>query len=105
VGLEWAPQKSLAETRYSALRAPARDGTTSAKAKILLQLQQVDGPLLLRPDLVRALLHVLQIIDMHAAQLAADPPPTFLMFKMDIDGSITCLIGAVDACGSTPSIG
>ena len=60
-------------------------------------LQQVDSPLLLRPDLVRALLHVLQIIDMHAAQLEADPPPTFLTFKMDIDGSITSLIPAVDA--------
>ena len=57
----------------------------------------MDSPPLLRPDLVRALLHVLQIIDMHAAQLEADPPPTFLMFKMDIDGSITSLIPAVDA--------
>ena len=35
-------------------------------------------------DLVRALLHVSQRIDMQAAQLAADLAPTFSMFKMDI---------------------
>ena len=56
-------------------------------------------------DLVHALLHVSQIINMQAAQLAADLAPTFSMFKMDIYSSILCLLSAVDALAVASSSG
>jgi len=68
-------------------------------------LQQLVSLVLLSLDLVRALLHVSQRINMQAAQLAVDLAPTFSMFKMDIYSSILCLLSAVDALAVAPSSG